>query len=67
MGSQGLARPIVSICNNYGAKPGLTVTDQDNPSAPWLISQSVTAAGRFFVQMLQIKTNQSVRRQHLDL
>lgn len=34
MGSQGLARPIVSICNNYGAKPGLTVTDQDKRSAP---------------------------------
>ena len=30
----GLDRPIVSICNIYGAKPGLTVTDRDNPSAP---------------------------------
>ena len=57
----------VSICNIYGAKPGLTVTDQDKRSAPWLIPQSVTVTGRIFVQMLQIKTNQSVRKQRLDL
>lgn len=34
MGPRVWPRPNVSICNSYGAKPGLTVTDQDKPSAP---------------------------------
>ena len=34
MGPGVWTRPNVSICNSYGAKPGLTVTDQDKPSAP---------------------------------
>ena len=38
----GESGPIVSICNSYGAKPGLHVTDRDIQSAPWLTSRSVT-------------------------
>ena len=47
---------IVSICNSYGAKPGLHVTDRDIQSAPWLTSQSVTVAEQNQPQMLQIET-----------
>ena len=61
------AWPIVSICNSYGAKPVLTVTDRDVQSAPWLTSRSVTSTGRIFLYVLQIETNPSPAKQHLNL
>ena len=57
----------ISICNIYGSKSRLNVTDRDKEKSPNPMSQSVTVTKQNGPQMLQIETKDSLTDLILNL